>query len=241
LIIDTDEEASGLVSQLIIGVTDAIENTQYNLVVTPHSRNKNDPMETIRSIVETRAADGVIISGIAADDRRLLYLNEVGFPFVTHGRSDMGISHAYFDFDNTKFGLNAVQLLAGLNRRRAAMIFPPPLQTYGRHMLDGFQSGLQETGLEGYQIPNVTIENSIEEIAENVALALEMENRPDGIIAGSVPSTVGVVNGIELAGYVVGRDIDVVGKQSTTDFLRWLGRPLYSQTIDYPAEWGKMT
>ena len=234
LVLGTDEEFSGVMSQLIGGITEALESTQYNLVVSPQSKT-TAPIDTVRQIVETRAADGIILSGTMVTDSRVAYLDESGFPFATHGRTEQGLQHAYFDFDNKAFGQNAVQILAQLKRSRVGIIMPPSKQTYARHMLDGFEIGLKETGLDGSVVTGVTIGNSIEEISQHISRLLKSPDRPDGIIAGSVSTTIGVVNGIETAGFIVGEDIDVVAKQTTGDFLRWFGRPVHSIKEDFRA------
>ena len=92
--------------------------TPYHLIVTPYSR-VNDPLEPVRYIVETGSADGIIISRTEPDDKRVRYMLERGFPFATHGRTDMGTEHAFHDFDNYAFAREAVGKLAALGRRAA--------------------------------------------------------------------------------------------------------------------------
>lgn len=234
LVLDTEEEVTSHASQVIIGISEALENSDYNLIVTPYS-HKKDPMEPVRRIVETRAADGVILSRIEPYDRRLSILQEAGLPFATHGRSDMGFEHAYFDFDNTAFSQHAVRLLAELGRKHIGMITPPSQLAYGQYMQDGYQRGLQETGIRNCHIPSVTVDDSLEKIAEQVCRLFTLADKPDGLICGSVGATVGAVGGIEQAGLVVGKDVDIVSKQSTSNFLRWFGRPIYSVQEDFRA------
>ena len=90
LVLDTEEQIGGFVSDLIYGISEALAQTPYHLVVTPYSRN-NDPLEPVRYVVETASADGVIISRTEPDDKRVRYMSERGFPFATHGRTHMGI------------------------------------------------------------------------------------------------------------------------------------------------------
>ena len=63
------------------------------------------------------SADGIIFSRTEPQDARVRYLHERGFPFATHGRTDMGIEHPFFDFDNARYAELAVERLA---RARAA-------------------------------------------------------------------------------------------------------------------------
>lgn len=99
LVLDTEEQIGGFVSDIIYGISGALAQTPYHLIVTPYSRN-NDPLEPVRYIVETGSADGIIISRTEPDDKRVRYMTERSFPFATHGRTDMGIEHPFHDFDN---------------------------------------------------------------------------------------------------------------------------------------------
>ena len=62
----------------------------------------------MRYVVETGSADGIIISRTEPDDKRVRYMIERGFPFATHGRTNMGMAHPFHDFDNYAFASEAV-------------------------------------------------------------------------------------------------------------------------------------
>ena len=110
LILDTEEQVMGFVSDMIYGISGHLAQTPYHLIVTPYSRN-NDPLEPVRYVVDTGSADGIIISRTQPNDPRVRYMIEHGMPFATHGRTAMGIEHAYHDFDNAAFALAAVRRL----------------------------------------------------------------------------------------------------------------------------------
>src|SRR3569832_781483 len=92
LVLNTEEQIMGFVSDIIYGISEELAQTPYHLIVTPYSRAL-DPMEPVRYVVETGAADGIIISRMEPDDPRVRYMSERGFPFATHGRTDMVIAH----------------------------------------------------------------------------------------------------------------------------------------------------
>ena len=86
---------------------------------------RRDPLDPVRYIVETGSADGVIFSRTEPQDARVRYLHERGFPFATHGRTEMGIEHPFFDFDNARYAEIAVERLVARGRRRLALLPPP--------------------------------------------------------------------------------------------------------------------
>ena len=131
LILDTDEQVMGFVSDMIYGISGHLAQTPYHLIVTPYSRN-NDPMEPVRYVVETGSADGIVISRTQPDDKRVRYMLDRGIPFATPGRTDMAVRHPFHDFDNHAFALEAVRR-DPLGRRRLALLAPPSALSYHYH------------------------------------------------------------------------------------------------------------
>src|SRR5690606_5431554 len=84
LVLDTEEQIGSFLSQIVFGITDGLQGTPYNLIITPCSKH-GDPVAPIRQLVETEAVDGIIISRIEPADLRVKYMIERGMPFVTHG------------------------------------------------------------------------------------------------------------------------------------------------------------
>jgi LacI family transcriptional regulator len=214
LVLDTEEQIGGFVSDMIYGISEALAPTPYHLIVTPYSRN-NDPLEPVRYIVETGSADGIIISRTEPDDKRVRYMSEHGFPFATHGRTRMGIEHAYHDFDNRAFAAEAVRTLAGLGRRRLALLPPPPNLSYYHHMREGFAEALAEHGLSEIPFPAATLDNSIDAIRASTLDMMRRRGCPDGIVSGAGGATFALVAGVEDAGFQLGREVDIVSKQSS--------------------------
>jgi len=214
LALNTEEQIMGFVSDIVYGISEALAQTPYHLIVTPYSR-QSDPMEPVRYIVETGSADGIIISRTEPDDARVRYMMERGFPFATHGRTDMGVTHPFHDFDNHAFALEAVRKLASIGRRKLALLAPPSTLTYHYHTVNGFSDGLIETGAAAIPFNSVNIDHSIGQIRAHAAELMRRENRPDGIVSSAGAATLAVVAGIEDAGLTVGREVDLVSKQSS--------------------------
>ncbi|WP_136617253.1 MULTISPECIES: LacI family DNA-binding transcriptional regulator [Mesorhizobium] len=214
LVLNTDREIMSFVSDIIYGVSEVLAETPYHLIVTPYSRSQ-DPMEPIRYLVETGSADGVIISRTQPNDPRARYLLEHGMPFATHGRTDMGLVHPYHDFDNHAFAMEAVRRLASMGRRRLALLSPPPGLTYYSHTLNGFADALSEVGASEIPFNTVSIDNTIEQIRMRTAQVMRRDVRPDGFVSSAAAATLAIVAGIEDAGLKLGRDVDVVSKQSS--------------------------
>ena len=214
LILNTEEGAMGLVSDMVYGITEVLADTPYHLVITPYSLS--DAMEPVRYVVETRSADGIIISRTEARDPRVSYLLEQGIPFATHGRTDMGAVHAWHDYDNETYAYQAVKMLAERGRRRIALSGPPPQLLYARHTARGFERAVRELRLEMVPINALDLDAQADEIRRSGFEIGQAADRPDGIVCSSPLSALGIAGGLEEAGEKIGRDIDIVTKQNSS-------------------------
>ena len=218
LILNTEEGSMGLVSEMVYGITEVLAETPYHLVITPYSLS--DPMEPVRYIVETRSADGVIISRTEPKDPRVSYLLEHHLPFATHGRTDMGVIHPWHDYDNESYAYNAVKLLAERGRCRIALSGPPPHLLYARHTARGFERAMRDLKLDIFPLSALNVDSPADAIRKHGREIGLSADRPDGIVASSAMSALALLGGLEEAGLKIGRDIDIVTKQSTS-FIGW--------------------
>lgn len=210
LVLNPEDDGSGFFTNMIFGIADALTGTPYHLVVTPCSFE--DPMAPLRHIAETHAADGVIISRIMPDDPRVRYLHNIGMPFATHGRTDMGIAHCYYDFDNHAYVCEALRRLKARGRTRVALFGPPPGLSYSQHTLAGFVDGLQATGMQGKVVTTAHSDSDFSHLEKTAQGLAAQANRPDAIICSSASEAIAVASGMRSAGLVLGRDFDLVAK-----------------------------
>ncbi|WP_297976982.1 LacI family transcriptional regulator [uncultured Amaricoccus sp.] len=213
LIMSVETEVLGLTAHLVYGISEHLAGSPYHLIVTPYGA-QSDPLDPVRYIVETGSADGVIFSRIEPQDARVRYLHQQGFPFATHGRTDMGIEHPYFDFDNARYAEIAVERLAARGRRRLALLGPPAHLTYSRHMTAGFQQAVERLDLDDVPIHAVTTDSGHEAIQQEIARLMASRRRPDGIVCGSASAAISPIGAAEEMGCVIGRDLDVAVKES---------------------------
>jgi LacI family transcriptional regulator len=224
VVLNPQDGGSGFFANIIYGISDALAGTSYHLVVTPYSLS--DPMAPIRYIVETSSADGVIISRTQPDDPRVRYMIKNEMPFVTHGRTEMGAEHCYYDFDNEAYGMEAARLLHGRGRKALTLVQPPPTLTYFLHTQRGFQSGLEQFQMTHVPMASVSTDSRPDELR---AAARELAKRdlpPDGIVCSSVVAAPAIAAGMLDAGLVLARDYDMVVKPATPQLTMTLPKLL---------------
>lgn len=213
LVLSLETEVFGITPHIVAGISGFLAGTPYHLIVTPY-RLGSDPLDPVRYIAETGSADGIIFSRTEPRDPRAAYLHERGFPFATHGRTEMGLVHPYFDFDNERYGEIAVDRLARLGRRRIALLAPPLRYTYARHMTAGFLRGIERNDLVDVPVHAIDTDSSDAEIAAEIGRMMAGPRFPDGLVCGSAAAAISAVVAAETAGRVIGRDFDVAVKES---------------------------
>ncbi|MHA1548476.1 MAG: LacI family transcriptional regulator [Alphaproteobacteria bacterium] len=213
IVLHHKDEVADFMPQMMFGVSEALVGTPYHLVMTPYFMDA-DPLEPVYHVVESGTADGIIISRIERDDARVRYLSEQGFPFVAHGRTEMGIDHPFHDFDNAAYARQAVAWLAARGRKRIALLGPPHDLTFAHHIEQGFIRAIAEHSLD--EVPlHATIDNDYVEIIAEAKRIMNQRTPPDGIVCAGPGAALAAITGIEEAGFTIGDQIDIVTKQSS--------------------------
>ncbi|WDR07011.1 LacI family transcriptional regulator [Devosia rhodophyticola] len=220
LVLAPDEEIFGFGASLVNGLSLAMRDTTYHLVVTPHFRNIA-PIEPIRHIVHNRLADGVVFSKTEPFDERVKFLQEYNFPFITHGRTDWPEQHAYVDFDNQAFAQRAVQRLAERGATKVSIVLPDSSLTYSQHLRNGLETAAAEAGLAWEVAADVNLDSSADAIRDYVIRRRRRPDAPDGFVCCSEVSALSVLAGLTESGLVVGQNCFVVTKQSSPLFTQF--------------------
>lgn len=213
LVLATDHDAMNLTSRLISSIATGLRGTPYHLVVTPDFPD-DDPMKPIRHIVQNGTADAIIINRIQPEDPRVHYLMDIGFPFVTHGRTIWADEHAYYDYDNKAFGRLAVEALAIRGRKKLLLIAPPLDQNYALEIVSGAKEAARLAGIE------LDIAKGIDSDGQRAAISSHirdqvLENQDyDALVSPSPNATMAAAAGVEEAGKTIGESFDIFSKET---------------------------
>ncbi len=213
LVLATDHDAMNLTSRLISSIATGLRGTPYHLVVTPDFPD-DDPMKPIRYIVQNGTADAIIINRIQPEDPRVRYLMDIGFPFVTHGRTIWSDQHAYFDYDNKAFGRLAVEALAGRGRKNLLLIAPPLDQNYALEIVAGAREAAAEAGISLDIAQGIDSDGKRAVISAHVRDQILANPDYDAIVSPSPNATMAAAAGIEEAGKSLGADFDIFSKET---------------------------
>lgn len=224
LALPTETHVMNHTAQLIYSISDALRDTPYHLIVAPYA-STDDPMQTVRYIVETQSADGIIINQVLPEDPRVKYLATHDFPFATHGRTELGFEHCYYDYDNAMFGEMAFDELAARGRKHIAFLAPPAKQSYGVHMREGAEKAAARHGLVLEVFEGIDSDAAMPAIGAAFFDRFSQDAPPDGVIIGAASAALAAVASIERAGMTPGVHYDLVAKEAV-DFLNLVNRDL---------------
>ncbi len=237
VVLDPHDELLGFSTSIIRGLTQALRDTSYHLVITPHFAETSS-IEPIRHMLRNRMADGVVFSRTEPSDPRVELLLENDFPFVSHGRTLMGRAHPFVDYDNAAFSRLAVERLVSRGRRRLALILPPERFTFHRYLRDGFLEAVHAAGVEWEFPVEVNLDSSSAELYAWLRGRLDHRSAPDGFVCAGEVSALSIMAALTDRGLTVGEDVDLVVKQTT--LLYDEVRPRIDAVYEDIAEAGKL-
>lgn len=214
LVLDGAEDSIDFARQMIQGIGQAIAGTRYHLNVTPEFE-RGQSTDTIRYILDSRAADGVIITHTTPDDRRVAMMMDAGFPFVSHGRTHFEQAHAYHDFHAEAFARQAVRRLADKGCRRVMLIIGDDRTTNFRNITQAVEAAARAAGVTAEFLHDPALRGAPAE-ARALGLALaQRADRPDGLICDSEMRTIALVGGLAEGGVPPGAGIELIYKQTS--------------------------
>jgi len=214
LVLNQADDMSDYARRLIMGISEALRGTQYHLQVLPQNIDQ-DPIDPVRYVVDTAAADGLILTHSEPQDLRVKMLLERDFPFITFGRTELATPHPYIDTDNFDFTYRATQALIARQRKRIVIVLPPAQFTYSGHQLGGYRRALFEAGLKPRIAQGVDLYSPAFTLRTYANALATGSDAPDGIICGSEMQALGMILGFQEAGFVIGKDVDIVNKKTS--------------------------
>jgi LacI family transcriptional regulator len=229
LILSSDANSIDFTRLLIQGIGEQLQGTRYHLNVVPEI-DPSDPVAAVKYVLDSRSADGIILTHTGARDPRVRFLLDAEYPFVSHGRTEFYTPHPFHDFHAEAFIEMAVERIAERGRRRVVLAAVDNQTTHYAHIVSGFHRVLATTPLVGYtnQDPSSLISA---QSARSFGTAIAHDDPEcDAIICNHELTALAVISGMLDGGKVLGRDYDLICKQ-TTDILP----TLYPQ-IDTIAE-----
>ena len=215
LVINHADEHLEFARRMIVGITGRIKNTRYELFISPEYPDA-DPASQIRAIIESGAADGVILTHTLPQDDRVKYLLEAGFPFVTHGQTELLTPHAWYDYDNRAFTNVASKRLISLGCQSIGLVAATGHITSYGHSVQGVADAVREAGLPPHPFNFVPkVDGNVAEVHDFATRQARAGSVPQGVVCTSDLATLAVMDAFQAEGLEIGRDVCIVARKTS--------------------------
>jgi LacI family transcriptional regulator len=195
-------------AELLAVLGERLASRHYDLMLLA-ARPGDEELGVYRRIVRDRRADACVIVRTRRKDARVALLQEAGFPFVCHGRTETDRPYAFVDGDGETGFRDLTRRLVALGHRRIAHIGAQDQFTFAGFRARGWREAMGEADLGGDLF---TACAATEEAGESAAAALLAgANRPTALVCATDRIAIGAVRAAQAVGLEVGRDIAIAG------------------------------
>lgn len=204
-------------NEYLSGVAGRLARDEIDILLSP--LETDDEIPAFKRLISSKRVDALIVGSPTLSDPRVKFLTEIGFPFVLHGRTEIGKPHAWLDIDNGGAFFRATSHLLDLGHRRIAIINGPGGMTFAEHREKGFRDAMLARGLT--PDPRFIANGQFtDETGFRFAQSfLEQNPRPTAILAGSMMTALGVFRAIRAAGLVLGQDVSMIAHDDVFPYL----------------------
>lgn len=227
---DNHEMVNPVFGDFIAGAGETYSRNGYEMLLSVVP----DQNETAiyRGLKSRRAVDGIVVHGPRVNDSRIALLNEIGLPFVVHGRAS-GVSDPYswVDVNNRRAFTRATEFLLDLGHRRIALLNGIAEMDFAKRRQLGYADALKACGIP-FDPALIRSHEMTEQLGFNATRdMLQLPDPPTAIITSSLIIALGVRRAIEDAQLTMGRDVSVI---THDDALSYLGNgddvPVFTAT-----------
>lgn len=185
--------------------------TQFGYELQLSFATSQDEETIYQSLAAKRAVDGVILHSPLRDDPRLKLLNDIGLPFVVHGRvCDTSDTYNWIDMNNRSAFKQATKLLIDLGHRNIALINGQEQLTFAWLRRCGFEDALNEYGIAINPELMTSAELTEPNGYQTATNMLSRDTPPTAFLVSSYVVALGVRRAISQAGLRIGKDVSVI-------------------------------
>lgn len=180
--------------------------------------------DAYRAFARHGLVDGVVVQAPKRRDDRIGLLQQIGVPFVVHGRaSEETSTYDWVDMDNRAAFCNATAHLTGLGHRRIAFLNGRETLDFASQRRAGWEAALHDADIA----PDAALLRT-GDMTEPFGFAaaarmLDGPNPPTAFLTASMLIAIGVRRAAEARGLSLGREISLVTHDDDLSYLRSAG------------------
>ncbi|MCL6445615.1 MAG: LacI family transcriptional regulator [Alicyclobacillus sp.] len=227
-----DDISNRFYSLIFKGIREVLNGSGYDFVFYPWSHVHEREVDFLRLLYEEQVDGLIYVSFLRRDPDDVAAMVNSGAPIVLIGDNAQTSSIPSVDVDNFAGIVEAVRYLHRLGHRTIAYITGPDSAGATPERLKGYQSALEELGLE--ISPNLIAgSNWTNEGGYRAMKQLLQAGAFTAVVASNDESAIGAMTCLQQQGYVIPRDLSVVGFDDI-DIAQWMFPAL--TTVRQPFE-----
>ncbi len=204
--------------EFLSGLGDYARTHDLDLVLSPTTAD--DEETTYRRVVANKQVDAVYVSSPRPADRRIALIEQLGIPYLVHGRSEgLDFAYPFLDIDNEGAFQEAARLLIQLGHRRVALINGDDGQTFAIHRERGVRRALAACDLALPESRVASVAMTEENGYRATRNLFTQGEAPTAILCSSLIMALGVVRAVRDIGLAVPGDVSLIAHD---DVFPWL-------------------
>ncbi|MDQ7028415.1 MAG: LacI family DNA-binding transcriptional regulator [Ardenticatenia bacterium] len=187
-----------LFSELLAGVGNQAAREGFDLFVATTLPNTEDELQAYRRLVRGRRVDGIIVVRTRVADRRVQFLLDHQFPFITFGRSTLADHLSWVDVDGEQGVRLVVERLIAAGHRHIAMLQPDLPFMFALFRERGYRHALQAHGLtveQGWIVHQPLTEDGG---YQGMRRLLQLPVPPTAVVASNDQMAIGAIRASEI-------------------------------------------
>ena len=206
-------------SDFISGAGDVYCKAGYDMLIRVVVEGEEEAV--YKQLAKDGRVDGVVVHGPSNYDARIEALQDIGIPFVVHGRTNQDEStYNWVDVNNLRAFKRATNYLLDLGHKDIALINGFEFMNFAMRRRAGYEEALKEANIEIN--PDIMFTGEMTEPLgyESVKQLLASKAPPTAVLLSSILPSMGVVRAVQEAGMKVGKDISIVTFDDQLSFLQ---------------------
>ncbi len=216
---DSGEMVNPIFGDFMAGACETYAAHGYDMMLT--RVGEQDEADTYRRLQARGAVDGLVMHAPRFNDSRLPLLNDLGLPFVVHGRSSAAqVPYSCLDVNNRRAFYEATQHLTGLGHRRIALINGQEKLDFAIRRRQGYEQGMQDAGC-AIDPALMTEDEMTEDYGYRSAMAMfGSADPPTAFLVSSIICAAGVRRALDDRNLRAGQDVSIATFDDCLSYFR---------------------
>lgn len=215
---NSHEIVNPVFADFIAGAGEVYSRAGYDMVlsVVPDA----DEEATYRKLVARGSVDGLMVHGPRLQDDRIMLLQELGLPFMVHGRSSgVNTPYSWLDINNRRSFDRATEFLLELGHTRIALVNGLESMDFAMRRRIGYLDALNRAGIAADPALMRAAEMTEPYGHQAGRDLLRLTDPPTAFLASSMVVAYGLRRALTEAGLRLGRDVSVITHDDDLSYM----------------------